>query len=76
MSIEKMKAELAQVSEKIVALDVLLTAAWNEMVAAKADRYFTHPLYRKWKTLDERDTKLRHREADLREEIEWAEDEE
>lgn len=76
MSIEKMKAELAQVSEKIVALDVLLLAAWNEMVAAKADRDFTHPLYRKWKTLDERDTKLRHREVDLREEIEFAEDEE
>ncbi|MFM7010298.1 MAG: hypothetical protein ACKO0Z_13380 [Betaproteobacteria bacterium] len=73
MSIEKLKAELAKVSEKIKILAVELHEAREAMVSAKADRDFTHPLYRKWKALDERDTKLRTSEACLKDDIDCLE---
>lgn len=66
---EKLEAVEAQIEE----LWTPLAAARESLVLRKLDRTVDHPDYKLWKKLDDKDTALRAKAADLRDEIEFAE---
>jgi hypothetical protein len=69
-----LQQRLDRINTRIVEITPALSKAWEDMVAAKADRDPTHPLYKAWKAIDLKDSQLRETRSDLEFELECLED--